>query len=125
MKFNTRYSPPKSPSIDFSGSPSMTQQHFKDECDINSIVSTYQRTGVLPQRTDALYGDFSGIPTNPIEAKVVFDEAHDKFMQLPSDFRKLLDNSPAKFLDFIGKEENKEICIKYGIFNAPVASSSD
>lgn len=127
MKFNTRYAPPKSPSIDFSDSPSMTQQHFKDECDINNIVSTYQQTGVLPQRTDALYGDFTGIPDNPLDAKKVFDEAQEKFLQLPSDFRKMLDNSPAKFLDFIGNEANRDVCVKYGIFNAhetiPAAAS--
>lgn len=118
MKFSTRYAPPRSPSIDFSNSPSMTQQHFKDECDINNIVATYQQTGVLPQRSDALYGDFTGLPDNPIDAKRIFDEAQEKFLQLPSDFRKQLNNSPAEFLDFISKEENRDICIKFGIFNS-------
>lgn len=125
MKFSTRYAPPKSPSIDFSDAPSMTQQHFKDECDINNIVATYQQTGVLPQRTDALYGDFTGIPDNPLDAKRVFDEAQEKFLQLPSDFRKMLDNSPAAFLDFISKEENRDVCIQYGIFNASASDQKE
>lgn len=36
----------------------LTHQSFKDECDINRIVETYARTGVLPQRRmEPIYGD--------------------------------------------------------------------
>ncbi len=43
-KFHTRYNPPPSPGIVFE-EPTMTQQHFRDECDINKIVERAIRTG--------------------------------------------------------------------------------
>ena len=47
--------------------PSMTQQQFKDEADINYIVSMYDSTGVMPtfhgdgQPSRPMFGDFQQI----------------------------------------------------------------
>ena len=36
----SRFSTPDSPAVEFG--VSMTQQHFKDECDINNILKSYR-----------------------------------------------------------------------------------
>lgn len=119
MEFATRYNPAQSFGIVFS-KPSLTQQHFKDECDINHIVATYQETGIMPQGTrEPLFGDFAGIPTSFQESQNLFKEAQDKFYSLPSDLRKMLDNSPQKLLEFMSNPANTEACVKFGLFNKP------
>lgn len=119
MEFATRYNPAESFGIVFS-KPSLTQQHFKDECDINHIVATYQETGIMPQgNREPLFGDFAGIPTSFQESQNLFKEAQDKFYSLPSDLRKMLDNSPQKLLEFMSNPANTEACVKFGLFNKP------
>ena len=44
--FHTVYEPP--PQVGFrNDEPSLTQQHFAEECDINNIVDKYMITGIL------------------------------------------------------------------------------
>lgn len=119
MKFFTRYDVPPDVGIEFE-KPSLTQQHFKDECDINHIVAYYQETGVMPQGDrQPLFGDFAGIPTSFQESQNLFKEAQDKFYELPSALRKMLDNSPQKLLEFMSNPANSEACVQYGLFNKP------
>ena len=40
VEFYTRYAPPKSPIAD-SSKPSLTQQEFKESCDINNILAKF------------------------------------------------------------------------------------
>lgn len=123
MEFATRYSPPPEVELEFT-KPSLTQQHFKDECDINHIVATYQETGIMPQgERQPLFGDFAGIPTSFQESQSLFKEAQDKFYALPSDFRKMLDNSPQKLLEFMSNPANIDACVQVGLFNKPPESA--
>lgn len=46
-------------------------------------------------------------------------KAKDAFMTLPSEVRRRFQNDPAELLEFIEKPENKEQCIKWGIFDKP------
>ena len=125
MKFYTRYEVPPEVGLEFE-KPSLTQQHFKDECDINNIVATYQETGVMPQGTrEPLFGDFAGIPTSFQESQALFKEAQDKFYSLPSDLRKMLDNSPQKLLEFMSNPANSDACVQYGLFNKPVEKAEN
>lgn len=116
MKFFTRYDnlPPKT-GIEFN-EPSMTEQHFKDECDINNIVKRYQETGVLPQgNREPLFGDFSAFPSDLMESQRYFDEAQARFMQLDSGLRKEFDNNPAKLLAFLQDERNYDKAVELGL----------
>lgn len=92
-----------------------TDQSYKKSCDINNIVKQFSKTGILPNSTKIpQYGDFSEAPT--LEA--AFDVAHaasKAFQSLPSDIRKLLGNDPSQLENFIANEDNKEICLKYGL----------
>src|SRR5580765_5072286 len=63
---------------------SLTQQHFKDECDINEIVRRFGLTGKLPENVKApQYGDFTGLSDyqTALNAVIAADEA---FMELPA-----------------------------------------
>ena len=61
-EIRSRYSPRVRVSFDFV-QPSRTQQHFKDECDIDRILTKYSQTGFLVDplapRREPLFGDFS------------------------------------------------------------------
>ena len=101
MDFYTKFTPPPQVGLEFT-EPSMTEQHFKDECDINNIVATYQQTGVLPSGDrQPLFGDFADFPQDLMSAQHYFDEAKDRFMQLDANIRKEFGNNPAMLLDFL------------------------
>lgn len=98
----------------FDGLKSMTQQNFKQECDINSILENYRKTGTPlsnPQFNEQIvdvstYGDFQD-SMNKIRESV------ELFEQLPAVLRKKMDNDPANLPAYL--EENAEEAIKYGL----------
>ena len=60
----------------------LTQQHFKDECDVNLIVSRFNKTGQMPITNRKMhFGDFSG-PLDYSTAMQVVLDAHDAFSDL-------------------------------------------
>lgn len=119
MKFYTRYVTPPEVSLEFK-KPSMTEQHFKDECDINNIVAQYQQTGVMPSGDrQPLFGDFANFPQDLQASQAFFDEAAERFMQLSSDIRKRFGNDPVQLLSFLHDEKNREEAISLGLVNAP------
>jgi len=97
----------------------LTQQHFKDECDINNILRQFNITGQLPQQTlSPRYGDFTGISDYQTALNQVI-AAEDEFMRLPADLRARFDNDPAQLIDFLEKSDNKDEAIKLGLVNKP------
>lgn len=98
--FASRYAPPPSPSISFQ-EPSMTQQHFKDECDINSIIRRFNITGELPQTVAGVYGDVSEMPSDLAGAHEYFRENERLFMELPSNVRESFGNNPLALLEYV------------------------
>jgi phage internal scaffolding protein len=97
----------------------LTQQHFKDECDINNILRQFNVTGLLPETTlSPRYGDFTGISDYHTALNQVI-AAEDEFMRLPADLRARFENDPAKLIDFLDNQENKDEAIKLGLINKP------
>ena len=93
---------------------SLTQQHFKDECDVNLIAARYLQTGVLPDNErPVFYGDVSQIPVDLMDAYQAIDLAEENFMRLPSDVRKSIDNDPSRLLEWISG--NHDQAVKYGL----------
>lgn len=44
--------------VEYDPERGLTRQSFKDECDVNRIVDTYARTGIIPaQRLEPHYGE--------------------------------------------------------------------
>jgi len=93
--------------VDFVDAVSATRQEFAEECDINTIMARYEKTGVWPMvdAPEARYLDCSEIPDFQSALHVVI-EAEKAFMSLPAIVRRDFDNDPAKFVDFACDPEN-------------------
>ena len=107
---------------------SLTQQHFKDECDVINIIKKHDRNGIIEhvQRGSARYGDFSEV-ADYREALDLVRDAQSEFLNIPSEIRKKFDNDPGKFYQFVSNPENKEELIRMGFIESPdvVSQSSD
>jgi len=92
-----------------------TQQQFKEECDINTIVRRFGVTGVVPTNiSPPLQGDF----VNALDFRQSMDlivAARESFMELPSAVRKRFHHDPAEFVDFVSDSENLQEARKMGV----------
>lgn len=105
--------------------PSLAQQHFREECDINAIVRRYLQTGVLEHQSDApvFYGDVSDLPVSLTDAYTAVERAESAFMSLPAEIRKSINNNPAQLLDWI--VNNRDAAVKFGLISAPAENKAD
>lgn len=89
--------------------PSLTVQSFKDECDINQIMTKYEKTGVIDHLNthQGNYGDFLGFEDYQTHLNQIA-EAGIAFASIPAKIRAKFDNDPAKFLEFAQNSENLE-----------------
>jgi len=95
--------------------PSLAQQHFRDECDINNILRQFNITGLLPETPlSPRYGDFTGIHDYQSALNAVI-AAEDGFMTLPADIRATFGNDPEQLINFLDNPENKDKAIALGI----------
>lgn len=108
-----------------SDNPTMTQQHFKDDCDVNVIVNRFLKTGQFPPvDPKAMYGDFLDAPESYRDALDQVIAAEEQFMELPAKVRERFQNDPAELLDFLADPKNKEEAINLGLLEkAPPAPS--
>ena len=100
----------------------MTQQNFKDECDINTIMSKYQVTGFLVDplklRTrKPQFGDFTSVPDYQTAQNVIV-EGREAFEALPSRIRKYFNNDPALYLAFISDSNNLDKALEMGLVDS-------
>ncbi|QXP07887.1 MAG: internal scaffolding protein [Arizlama microvirus] len=97
--------------------PSLAQQHFAEECDINNILRQFNITGLLPEAPlSPRYGDFSGITDYHTALNAVI-AAEDGFMALPADLRARFQNDPENLINFLDDEANKDEAIKLGLID--------
>jgi phage internal scaffolding protein len=95
--------------------PSLTQQHFKDETDINNILRQFNITGLLPESPlSARYGDFTGIVDYQSALNAVI-AAESEFEALPAELRARFQNDPANLLNFLEDENNRPEAEKLGL----------
>lgn len=95
--------------------PSMTQQSFKDECDINEIVRRFGLTGELPENFRAPQsGDFTGVTDFQTAMNAVI-EAQAQFDSLPAHIREEFRNDPQRLMDFVSDDKNKDRAIELGL----------
>lgn len=115
MEFQHAYSPSVRTSDLECPEPSLTQQQFKDDVDINVLLERYKVTGQLPQGVRLpSYGDFTGV-SDYRSAMDAVRKASDSFMDLPAHVRARFDNDPQKFLEFVSDEKNRDEIIKLGL----------
>lgn len=92
---------------DCSNLPSLTRQEFAADCDINTLMSRYEKTGVINHfnKSTPQYLDISETPDLQ-NALTILAEANAAFMRLPAKTRREFDNDPVKFVDFASDEKN-------------------
>lgn len=131
LKIHSRYDLPPQVDTTFFGE-SLTQQHFKDECDINNIIARAQVTGSLvdplnPSTRQPLFDDFTSAP-DFMAAQNMLVAASEAFNALPAALRKRFDNDPAELLAFLDDDANREEAVKLGLIQKvdadPVGTNS-
>lgn len=97
-----------------------TQQHFAEECDINTIVRRFGLTGQLPENVAMpTYGDYEGVFDFQTAMNTMMD-AEKAFMSLPAEVRARFANDPQSLLEFCADDKNIEEARKWGLV-PPVA----
>lgn len=100
--------------------PSLAQQQFKDDVDINVLLERFKVTGVMPQSVVLpTYGDFVGV-SDYRTAKDALRKANDAFMDLPANIRARFDNDPQKLLEFVSDAKNRDEAIQLGLLGSGV-----
>lgn len=121
MEFQHAYSEPFRGSDLECKDPSLTQQSFKDDADINVMLEKFKVTGVLPQGVIMpTYGDFSGVNDYRTAREAMLKAEH-AFMDMPANVRARFDNDPQAFLEFCADDKNREEAIRLGLVPKPPA----
>lgn len=81
--------------------PSLAQQNGKDEADINTIVSRFLKTGVLPQvPMPPSYQDFDEVFDFQTALNLINAGKH-SFMGMPAEVRDAFNNNPELFVNTV------------------------
>jgi len=100
---------------------SLAQQHFKEECDINTILQKFNITGLLPEAPlSPRYGDFTGIGDYHTAMNRVI-AVQDEFEALPAQIRARFDNDPAQLIEFLENSDNRPEAEELGLVEKAAA----
>jgi len=101
--------------------PSLAQQHYKEECDINTILQKFNITGMLPESPlSPRYGDFTGIGDYHTALNRVI-AAQDEFEALPAQIRARFNNDPAELIAFLDDDNNRPEAESLGLVDKAAA----
>lgn len=100
------------------GEETMTEQQFKDECDVNTILKQFVSTGFIPNLNmkEGVYMDVSEIGDYRDAIERV-RQTNSFFMELPSSLREQFKNDAAIFLDYVMDPANEESLEQMGLVN--------
>ena len=108
--------------------PSLTQQQFKDECDLESLLASHNITGILglAQRSpsEPLYADVSDVPDFH-ESQNHTARATEYFYSLPSNVRSQFGNSLSKFLSALADPSAREALVSLGVLKENADKAQD
>lgn len=108
--------------------PSMTKQSFKDECDINNILSQYKQSGIISHiNAQAAAGRYIDLPESVDlqEAFALVEQATGAFASLPAKVRDRFHNDPALFLAFCEDPKNADELVELGLREPPSRPPAD
>ena len=100
---NYNYSPKHNRKVTIDASKDgRTQQHLKDECDINRIMERHRVTGMVTHlaKGEPQYGDFSNLGDYQ-DALNTMIRAEEAFMSLDAHVRRKFDNNPQQLIDYL------------------------
>ena len=124
IEFNTPYTNPKKPCFFETTGESMTQQHFAEESEINNIIRSHDRNGIIEHvhRGNAIYGDFSEI-TDLSDALIQIQEAQKEFLNIPSEIREKFKNDAGEFFKYASNPDNEDGMREMGLLNPNQSSA--
>jgi phage internal scaffolding protein len=94
---------------------SLTQQQFREETDINTIVDRFMKTGHLPDPVSMpQYVDYEGVFDFQSAMNVV-RQADENFMRMDAKVRARFHNSPQEFLEFFADPANADEAVRLGL----------
>ena len=97
------------------GDESVTQQCFKDECDINILLAKFAVTGQLPDNVRVpQYVDFEEAFDFQSSMNVI-RAAEEAFNAMPAEVRDRFQNDPGRFLEFANDASNYDEALKMGL----------
>lgn len=96
-------------------SVTLTQQQFKDECDINTILAKYQKTGAITHANNHSPEYSFATSLNFRESMEIVTRAQEMFSELPSSIRNKFRNNPEEFMDFVQNPENASEMAELGL----------
>lgn len=108
--------------VDTSVVPGMAKQSFKDEVDINNIVSRFMANGMTDHvnQNSPVYADISEMPDFRTALHQV-KQVQEFFAGLPAKVRAEFKNDPAEFLDYMSDVDNRGQAIAAGLIPDPAA----
>lgn len=87
----------------FGDEKTLTKQSFKDDCDVNQILTKWIKTGQPPEsKAPMRYGDYTSVEEYHASCQRVID-AQASFDALPSKVRTRFRNDPAEFLGYMSE----------------------
>lgn len=106
--------------------PSKTDTSFKDDCDINTIVAKFKKTGQINHlsKKQGFYGDATQLPDLQTASQQIAD-AHEAFSALPANVRKKFQNDPAQMIEFLRDPQNEHEATKLGLLKPKPALKND
>lgn len=101
--------------------PSLTQQCFAEECDINNIIARSINSGVPISEFASRVGSFGDVSKfGSLQEVLAFNKAAmDSFNSLSAQVRERFDNDPNKLILFLQNEKNRDEAIKLGLIESP------
>lgn len=105
--------------------PGRTKQEFKKDTDVNVIVRTFQKTGVINFRdsNEAKYGDID--PVDFHQAMNTVARAGEMFDALPANIRKKFGHDPGEFLEYIQNPDNAAEARELGLLSPDLSGDID
>lgn len=100
---------------------SLTQQQFKQECDINYILSRYSEYGYCEHlmNVEPKYMDCSALTAKTFQEHLDFAmDFEDHFDSLPQEIRDRFEDDPALMMEFLSDEANYDEAVKLGILTS-------
>lgn len=104
MKFNTQYHHLNDP-IASESKPSLTDQQYKDSCDISFIVSQYAKLGIPIPQSPVSYADLTSVEDYQ-NALLTVSQYKSAFESLPSADRERFHGDVSEYLAFIANSNN-------------------
>lgn len=94
--------------------PSLTDQQFKDDTDVNIILQKYMKNGMQIPPLTGQYLDLTELPDFQ-EAQLIVLKGQEAFMSLDAKVRLRFNNDPAAMLRFLDDPANADEAVQLGL----------